>query len=222
MDTLAGTTMPPPPDPTGRSFALLDEAERSRISALLRPLPWIDGLVAAMAITPASPDETDGDDEALDWLYLIWKEGREAEVGKLTLPQSAEIVDPVMAHYVHVAESLCDEPDAYRPYLAGFSDPLEAASLWAAGFWGGLSIKPDAWASTLEDEDALPLLAAVLSLVRDADMPEAVRNDANSPFRDMPPDRREHMRRSTLEMLPEIVLALHDYSVGLDEASGQD
>jgi hypothetical protein len=69
----------------------------------------------------------------------------------------------------------------------------------------------------LENEDALPLLVAVLSLVRDADMPEPIRNDL--PFRDMPPDRREHMRRSTVEMLPEIVLALHDYALDLDEAA---
>jgi yecA family protein len=222
MDTLADVAMPPPPDPAGRSFALLAQDERDRLTKLLRPLPWIDGLITAMVIAPASPDETDGDDEALDWLYLIWKEGSEAEIGKLTLPQSAEIVDPVMAHYVHIAELLCDEPEAYRPYLAGYSDPMEAASQWAAGFWGGLSINPDVWTSTLEDEDALPLLVAVLSLVRDAEMPEAVRNDADSPFRNMPPDRREHMRRSALDMLPEIVLALHDYSLGLDEAGAQE
>lgn len=216
MDTLASTAMPPPPDPTGRSFALLAQDERDRLSKLLRPLPWIDGLIAAMVVAPEASQETAENDDALDWLYLIWNEGREAEVGKLSLPQSAEIVDPVMAHYVHVAETLCDAPEVYRPYMAGFSDPLEAASLWAAGFWGGLSINPGVWTSTLEDEDALPLLVAILSLVRDADMPEAVQ--ADSPFRDMPPDRREHMRRSTVEMLPEIVLALHDYSLGLDEA----
>ena len=220
MDTLADTAMPPSPDPTGRSFALLAQDERDRLSKLLRPLPWIDGLIAAMVVAPEAPQETAENDEALDWLYLIWNEGSEAEVGKMTLPQSAEIVDPVMAHYVHVAEALCDAPEAYRPYMAGCSDPLEAASLWAAGFWSGLSIKPGVWASTLEDEDALPLLVAILSLVQDEDMPESVR--ADSPFQDMPPDRREHMRRSTIEMLPEIVLALHDHSLGLDEAPDRD
>jgi yecA family protein len=221
MDTLADTAMPRPPDPTGRSFALLAQDERGRLSKLLRPLPWIDGLIAAMVVAPEAPPQTADNDEALDWLYLIWNEGSEAEVGKLTLPQSAEIIDPVMAHYVHVAEALCDAPEAYRPYLAGFGDPMEAASQWAAGFWGGLSINPAVWTSTLEDEDALPLLVAILSLVQDDDMPEAVRNDADSPFRDMPPDRREHMRRSALDMLPEIVLALHDYSLGLDEEAEQ-
>jgi yecA family protein len=215
MDPLAAAATPPPPRPTGRSFALLGEAERDRMSALLRPLPWIDGLITAMVVTPASPQGTD--DEALDWLYLIWNEGSEAEVGKLTLRQSAEMIDPAMAHYVHVADSLCEAPEAYRPYLAGYGDPVEAASLWAAGFWSGLSIAPEEWAPTLEDEDALPLLAAVLSLVRDADMPEGAR--ADSPFLEMPAERREHMRRTAIEMLPEIVLALHDHSLGLDGSS---
>jgi yecA family protein len=157
MDTLADTAMPPPSDPTGGSFALLAQDERDRLSKLLRPLPWIDGLIAAMVVAPEAQMAAEND-EALDWLYLIWKEESAAEVGKLSLPQSAEIVDPVMAHYVHVAETLCDAPEAYRPYLAGFSDPMEATSLWAAGFWGGLSINPEAWTSTLEDEDALPLV----------------------------------------------------------------
>jgi yecA family protein len=215
MDTLADAMPPPLLDPSGRSFALLDEAERDRLRPLLRPLPWIDGLITAMVIAPASPTETDEDEDALDWLYMIWREGREAEVGELSQPQSAEIVDPVVAHYVHVADSLCEDPEGYRPYLAGFSDPMEAASLWAAGFWSGLSIAPDAWSSTLEDEDALPLLAAVLSLVRDADMPDSVQ--ADSPFQGMPADKREHMRSAAMEMLPQIILALHDHALGLGE-----
>ncbi|HVG82802.1 MAG TPA: UPF0149 family protein [Methylomirabilota bacterium] len=218
MDTLADA-MPPPLDPSGRSFALLDEAERDRLSPLLRPLPWIDGLITAMVIAPATPGEADGAEDGLDWLYMIWREGREAEVGALSLSGSAEIVDPVMAHYVHVADTLFEDPEAYRPYLAGSSDPAEAASLWAAGFWSGLSVSPDAWGATLEDEDALPLLAAVLSLVREADMPESVR--ADSPFQSMPAERREQMRGAAVEMLPEIILALHDHSLGLGEGADE-
>ena len=56
MDTQAGAAMPPLPDITGRSFALLDQAERDRIAPLLRPLPWIDGLIAAMVIAPSAAD----------------------------------------------------------------------------------------------------------------------------------------------------------------------
>jgi yecA family protein len=213
MDTLADAAMPPPVDPTGRSFALLDEGERSRIGALLRPLPLIDGLITATIVAPSVPDAPAAEDDALDWLDAIWSEAHAAEIDELTLPQSAAIIDPVLAHYAHLADSLLEDPETYRPYLAG--DPEEAASLWAAGFWGGVSLSPEAWAPLLEDQDALPLMIAILSLVRDEDMPEAVR--ADSPFRDMPPDRREHMRRTAVEMLPEIVLALSDYALGLEE-----
>jgi yecA family protein len=214
MDTLADATMPPPLDPAGRSFALLDEAERSRIGALLRPLPLIDGLITATIVAPTVPDAPGAEDGVLDWLDCIWSETQAAEIEKLTLQESAAIVEPVLAHHAHIADSLLEAPETYRPYLAG--DPVEAASLWAAGFWGGVSLNPQAWAPLLEDEDALPLMVAILSLVQDEDMPESVRGD--SPFRDMPPERREHMRRSAVEMLPEIVVALSDYALGIEGA----
>jgi yecA family protein len=215
MDTLAEAALPPPLDPTGRSFALLSQEERDGLGALLRPLPTIDGLITAAVIAPAVSDEFGMEDESLGWLDCIWNEASADVVGNLTLPQSTAIVDPVLAHYAHVAESLCEDPENYRPYLAGSGESLEVASQWAAGFWGGISLNAAAWAPVLEDEDALPLLVAILSLVRDEDMPEDVR--ADSPFRDMPPERREHMRRSAIDMLPEIVLALHDYWLGPDE-----
>ena len=219
MDTLA-EAMPPPLDPTGRSFALLSQQERDRLGTLLQPLPMIDGLITAELVAPVSPTEPSEDGDPLDWLNCIWNEERAAEIGTLTLPQTAAIVDPVLAHYTHVADALCEAPEAYRPYLAGSGDSLETASQWAAGFWAGISLNTKAWEPVLEDEDALPLLVAILSLVHEADMPEAMR--ADSPFREMPADRRERMRRSAAEMLPEIVLALHDYSLGLDEEEAGD
>jgi yecA family protein len=213
MDTLADA-MPPPLDPTGRSFALLDETERDRLGALLRPLPFVDGLITAAVVSPAAPSE-DGEDIAMDWVDCIWNEAGAAGIGALTLPESAAIVDPVLAHYAHVADTLCEEPETYRPYLAATGDSLAAASQWASGFWCGLSLNAGVWAPLLDDEDSRPLLTAVLSLVRDVDMPEPFR--ADSPFRDLPPEQLEHMRRSAVEMLPEIVLAFHDYALGPDE-----
>ncbi len=220
MDTQAGAAMPPLPDMTGRSFALLDQAERARLAPLLRPLPWIDGLIAAMVIAPAAPDEPDdiegpGDVEAaLDWLDFIWSDDNEEEVGKLTPSQSVEVVTPVMDHYCHVADALFDAQDGYRPFLAG-GDPLEAAAQWADGFRVGVNLEHEAWERLFADEDALSLLVVILSLLRDEDMPEEMQ--AESPFRDMPGDRRERMRRSALEMLPEIVISLHEHARGLDE-----
>jgi uncharacterized protein len=220
MGALAGVAIPTLDDMTGRSFALLDRAERDRLAPLLHPLPWIDGLIAAMAIAPSAPDAPGELDEkaveaALDWLDVIWSEENEDEVERLTLAESAEIIMRVMDHYCHVTELLLDAPDTYRPYLAGSGDHLEAAAQWADGFRIGITLEPDAWAPLFADEDALSLLIVIFSLLRDQDMPEPMR--AESPFRDMPADRRERMRRTAIEMLPEIVLSLHDHSLGLNE-----
>jgi uncharacterized protein len=228
MDTLAGAAMPPllDDDLTGRSFALLNQAERDRLAPLLRPLPWIDGLVAAVVIAPSAPDAAAGlpgkeeVEAALDWLDFIWSEENEDAVGKLTPAQSVEVVMPVMDHYCHIANALLDAPDTYRPYLAGGGDPAEAAAQWADGFRIGITLEPDAWAPLFADEDALSLLVVIFSLLRDEDMPEQMR--AESPFRDMPADRREHMRRAAVEMLPEIVLALHGHALGLNDDENLD
>jgi len=220
MDTLAGAAMLPLPDLTGRSFALLDQAARNRLASLLRPLPWIDGLIAAMVVAPDTVGEPGGADDAegaLDWLDLIWNDESEPEIGKLTLPQSAEIVAPVMDHYFHITNLLLDAPETYRPYLAGRSDPLQAAAQWADGFRIGITLAPDAWGPLFADEDALSLLVVILSLLRDEDMPAEIRDE--SPFRDMPADRRDRMRRAAIEMLPEIILSLHDHTLG---GAGED
>jgi uncharacterized protein len=221
MDTLAGTAMPTLPDDlTGRSFALLDQAERDRLGTLLRPLAWIDGLIAAMVVAPEAPGETDEVEGALDWLDFIWSEEKEDEVGRLTVPQSIEIVTPIMDHYCHVTNALFEAPEAYRPYLAGCSNQLEAAALWADGFRVGISLEPDGWGPLFADEDALSLLVVILSLLRDEDLPEEMR--AESPFRDMPADRRDRMRRAAVEMLSEIVPALHEHALGPDEDDDPD
>jgi yecA family protein len=228
MDALAGVAMPTLDDMTGRSFALLDQAERDRLTPLLRPLPWLDGLIAAMVIAPDAPDapdempaETDEQDEtegALDWLDVIWSEA--SEVKRLTLPQSMEAVTPVMDHYCHIANSLLDAPETYRPYLAGSGDPVEAAAQWADGFRVGITLEPDAWGSLFADEDAVSLLVVIFSLLREENMPAEMRTD--SPFRDMPADRRDRMRRSAVDMLPEIVLALHDHVLGMSEGDDDE
>jgi yecA family protein len=202
----AGAALPSPPDPTARSFSLLDQAERDRLSAVLRPLAWIDGLIAAVIVGPDEPE---------DWVEHVWNESGLEEP---TLAQSNEMAEVVDDHFLHVADTLYDDPEAYRPYLSGAGDEMAAAAQWAAGFRFGIRLQPEPWAPLIEDEDVRPLLAAIFSLERDEDIPEEER--ADSPFRDMPADTREHMRRTALDMLPTLVLALHDYSLDLDHEEG--
>jgi uncharacterized protein len=125
-----------------------------------------------------------------------------------------------MDHYCHVANALFEAPETYRPYLAGCSTQLEAAALWADGFRVGVNVEPDGWGPLFADEDALSLLVVILSLLRDEDLPEEMR--AESPFRDMPEDRRDRMRRAAVEMLSEIVPALHEHALGTDEDDDPD
>jgi yecA family protein len=199
----AGAALPSPLDAAARSFALLDQAERDRLSAVLRPLAWIDGLIAAVIVGPDEPE---------DWVEHVWNE---SGLGELTLAQSNDVAEIVDDHFLHVADTLYDDPEAYRPYLSGPGDEMEAAAQWAAGFRFGIRLQPEPWGPFIDDEDVRPLLAVIFSLERDEDMPAQER--ATSPFRDMPADIREHMRRTALAMLPVLVPALHDYSLDLDD-----
>ncbi|HWE20290.1 MAG TPA: UPF0149 family protein [Hyphomicrobiaceae bacterium] len=202
----AGAALPSPLDATGRSFALLDHTERDRLSAVLRPLAWIDGLITAVIVGPDEPE---------DWVEHVWSE---SGLGELTPAQASDVAVVVDDHFLHLADTLYDDPEAYRPYLIGPGDEMAAAAQWAAGFRFGIRLQPEPWAPLVEDEDVRPLLAAIFSLERDEDIPEDER--AESPFRDMPADMREHMRRTAFDMLPTLVLALHDYSLDLDDEDG--
>jgi yecA family protein len=202
----ASATLPPLPQFTGRSFARLDETERDRLEAVFRPLAWIDGLITAAILAP--------EEEPEDWIDHVWNEDNEDEIDTLTLAQSNDLLAAVVDQYCHVTETLFESPDQLRPYLSGCSDRMEAAAQWAAGFRFGIRLRPEPWDPFIANDDARSLLAAILSLERDNDMSEE--GKASSPFRDMPAGQREHLRRAAIDMLPDIVVALHAYSVDLD------
>jgi uncharacterized protein len=203
MDALAGAAMPLP-DLTGRSFALLDQAERERLAAVLRPLPWVDGFLTAVIVAPEEPE---------DWPDHVYATG---ELEKLELLQEEVAASAIDDHFMHVVDTLYDAPEGYRPYLGGgVGDEMDGAAQWSAGFRFGIRLQPEPWRPLIDDDDARSLLTAIFSLERDEDLPEGER--ADSPFIDMPAERREHMRRSALEVLPGLVLALHAFSLGLDD-----
>jgi uncharacterized protein len=212
----------------GRSFFLLDQDERERLGTVLRPLAWIDGLIAALIIAPAGGEEGDGEEDdidednvekALEWLDHIWNEESEAKQANLTALQSARVVIPVMDHYGHVASTMIEDPEAYRPYLAGFDDPLEAAAQWAAGFCTGISLAAEAWEPLFANEEAAPALVAIFSLLRAEDIPEEVRAEV-PPL--LEPEEAERMRRTAAEMLPGIVQSLHDIARDFDQVDDLD
>ncbi len=205
MDTLTGAAMPTLPDLTGRSFALLDRAERDRLGTLLRPLAWIDGLITADMIAPS---EADNSNESEVWLDHIWRKESAAELSKLTLAETGNIVSVLIGQYAHIGDMLREQPEAYRPYLSGDGDPLDAATQWAGGFRRGIRLSQDAWRPLLDDEKALSLIIAIFGLLPDEDIPAHL--VPASPFRHMSADERDRFRRETVEMLPQIVLTLRE------------
>jgi uncharacterized protein len=200
----------------GRSFALLDETTRGRLASLLLPLPWVDGLVTAEVIVTGGADDPRMAEHAPEWLHHIWSEAVEEDT--LTVDRTAEVMAAVVSHHRHIAATLMTAPEAYRPYLAGFSDVLAAAAQWAAGFQRGIYLHPEVHRLLAGDEEALTLLTVVFGLLRDEDVPEDLRS--SSPFRDLSAEHRESMRRETVAMLPGLVLTLHGHM--LDEADVGD
>ena len=191
----------------GRSFALLDQATLERLATLLHPLPWVDGLATAEVIVTGSGDDLRIAEHAPEWLHHIWSEAIEDDA--LTVDRTAEVMAAAVSHHRHIAATLLQAPETYRPYLLGFSDPLDAAAEWADGFRCGIHLHPEMHGLLSDDEEARTLLTAVFGLLRDEDVPEELR--ASSPFRDLTPERRAAMRREAVEMLPEIVPALHGH-----------
>ncbi len=215
MRTLAVSRLSPRRNsPVGRGFALLDEVTRERLATLLNPLPWVDGLVTAEVIVTGGADDPRSAEHAPEWLHHIWSEAVEDDA--LTMDRTAEVMAAAVSHHRHIAATLLQAPDAWRPYLSGFSDPLDAAAEWADGFRCGLHLHPEIHTLLSGDEEALALLTATFGLLRDEDVPEDLRD--SSPFRDVPADRREHMRREALEMLPSIVHALHGHLLDVNDA----
>jgi len=195
-------------EPPERTFATLGPDERARLGAILRPLAWIDGLVTAVAVAPEEPE---------DWLEHIWVE---EELGKLTLPQTDAVAAVVLEQFSHVFDMLLEGPEVYRPFLAGATDTLDAASQWAAGFRFGIRLQPESWAPLIDSDNTRPLLVLVFCLERDEDLPEAAK--ADSPFRDISAERREEMRRQAVELLPAAICALQEISLNLQAAELDD
>jgi uncharacterized protein len=193
-----------------RTFATLTRDEAASLVVPLRPLPWVDGLITAAVIAPEEPE---------DWIDHLWVED---EIGKLTLPQTNGLLSVVLDQFGHVADMLCNNPRAYRPFLGAGSDQVAAAAQWATGFRFGIRLNPEQWAPLIDDDNARAMLALIFCLERDEGLVEPERADA--PFRDITPERREEMRRDGLALLPAVICGLNEFSLALgtdDDDEGQ-
>ena len=148
-----------------RTFSNLGRDEAASLNGILRPLAWIDGLITATIVSPAETDP----DELLEHIWV------EDGLGELTVSQANDVASIVIDQLSHVAHTLFESPEAYRPFLAGASDEQAAAQQWAAGFRFGIRLQPEPWAPLIDDDDTRSVLALIFCLERDEDLPEEVR-----------------------------------------------
>lgn len=193
-------------DPMARTFATLSPSDRARAGAALRPLPWVDGLITAMALSPAElePD---------DWFQHAWLDDG---LDKLTPAEVSEVEAIVIDHFQQLFAVLFENPEAYAPFL-GDGDALAAASQWAAGFRFGIRLDPEPWAPLIDSDDARTMLGAIFCLEREEDLPEADR--PNHPFSDIPTARRQEMAAQAIAVLPAAVRALNELSILLGDTA---
>jgi uncharacterized protein len=186
------------------SFASLRPDQIARLSRVLRPLPWIDGLATALLISPeeAAPE---------GWSDYIWSE---AGLERLTESRAQEAATLAIGHFAHVAAMLAGEPSEYGPFLADGSDELAAAGQWAAGFRFGIRLDPEPWAPLIEDNDTRRILSLILCLEREEDMSEDDR--AQHPLRNHSATRREALRRDAVPLLRAAVLILSHLASAVD------
>ncbi len=196
-------------DPSNRSFLSLDQNEAAHLASNVRPLPWLDGLIAALVVAPEEPDH---------WLDHIWADGT---LERLTPTQAKGIKSMVEDHYCNVVDVLFESPHIYCPHLGGGSDELEAAAQWATGFRFGIRLHPEPWRPLIDDDTSRTLLAAIFCLEPDEDL--SGNDTGDPPFHDISPERREEMRRAAILMLPDVVRGLHEFSLALDgDLDGDD
>jgi uncharacterized protein len=196
---------PPPSLIGGRSFALLDGIERQEVAGVLRPLPWIDGFLTALVIVGK---------EATYRGDCVYDESAPDDLPPDRKWEAASIVED---HLLALIETLHRDVGAYRPYLGDAGDRLEAASQWASGFCFGVSLELKAWQPVIASEDARALVVMIFSLEQSDD----VHHHPDSPFRKLSKDRLEHVRRTVLEELPDLVPALHDFARTLGGAKAE-
>ncbi|GEO82339.1 UPF0149 family protein [Pararhodospirillum oryzae] len=134
----------------------LDEALRAGGGPVMS-LSELDGFLTALAVGPERVPPA-------EWLPLLW----DGAGPHFSTPAAAgRFVEALLARVNAILLGLEDDPDRYMPVLAHGDDGALVADDWAEGFLDGMSLRPEAWAPLIADEDAGLLLAPILSLCTD-------------------------------------------------------
>jgi len=161
-------------------------------------LEMLDGLVSALVVGPEPVLPSEWMPFALGFLdegdeTLEFRDEREGQ----------RVVELVMRYYNGVAAAIDEEPSAYAPLFYESEDGPDDVPLafsWAEGFLAGISLRNEAWAQLIENEEGSELTMPFVALAAPEDDEElgSVYGDAEA-------------RRELVDTLPMTVLTIRDY-----------
>jgi uncharacterized protein len=183
-------------------FQQLTVAQRAEMATSLRPLVWLDGLIAATIISTEVSEA---------WLDEIWQPGtREA----LTRDAAKRISGHADDHFIHVLNELMSPLPAFEPYFEKTQSPIANAHIWAEGFRRGIQLAGEGWAPIFDDAGARQMTMAIFLLLPDDVLTSAELQDAG--LAELTPARREEMLHTTLSILPDLIVGLHSVSLAFE------
>ena len=83
--------------------------------------------------------------------------------GFTSAEQADEIMDTLLEHWNHIAESLAGGI-SYYPFLYADQDEKCSANDWADAFMLGVQLREDKWSDLLKEESEDPLLGEIIEL----------------------------------------------------------
>lgn len=161
---------------TNKEYDELDEflAVKAEPMGGIPGLSWLDGFLAAIAVTPKKidPDE---------WLASVWGYGEGNEESPFASSDEANyFIGLVMKQYNGIENCIEHDPLNLKPILLEDEETPELPDLfeWASGFMDGISLRVEAWQKLIDSPDHQILLLPIFlygtdegeeALIKDAD-----------------------------------------------------
>ena len=125
---------------------------------------FVAGLISCPELIPPS-----------EWLPVVWGLSGEEESPVFdTLEHANKVIALVMGHYNHVAKTLFESPDEYRPLFATDERNDDIIwELWIEGFDKAMKLRPAAWLPLMEaDPETSAAIRGLLTLIDVANQDE--------------------------------------------------
>lgn len=159
-------------------------------------LEELDGFAAGLVVCPETilPSE---------WLSIVWglEDNEDAPIFE-TLDHANKVIALVMGHYNHVARTLSEAPESYRPLFPKDDRNNEILwEIWIEGFEKAFKLRPAAWLPLLEAD--VETSAAIRGMLTLADV---ARRDER-----LSVDQRRELEESAPELIGPWLQTINDW-----------